>query len=62
MDILTKYNYEKTWTQTSKKDLIRIIEEEIGDADAKGVLSYIQESIKNGKTITVGECKFKLKD
>ena len=59
MNIQTQYSYEKTWTDTKEKDLLRIIEEEIGDADPKGTLSYIQDSIKNGKTITVGTCRFK---
>lgn len=61
MKIQTRYNYEKTWTDTTEKDLLRIIEEEIGDADPKGTLSYVQEAIKNGKVITVGECKFRAK-
>ena len=43
-----------------EKDLLRMIEEEIGDADPKGTLQYVKDSIKNGKTITVGSCRFKL--
>ncbi len=62
MIIQTQYNYEKTWTATSEKDLLRIIEEEIGDADPKGTLLYIEESIKSGKTISVGSCKFRKKE
>lgn len=62
MKIQTQYTYEKTWTQTLEKDLLRIIEEEIGDADPKGTLSYIEASIKNGKVITVGSCRFKIKE
>lgn len=61
MIIQTQYNYEKIWTDTSEKDLLRIIEEEIGDADPKGTLSYVKESIKSGKTISVGECRFRMK-
>jgi len=60
MNIQTQYNYEKTWTRTSEKDLLRMIEEEIGDADPKGTLAYVKEAIKGGKTITVGSCRFKL--
>jgi len=60
MDIQTQYSYEKTWTNTSQKDLERIVEEEIGDADVKGTLSYIVEAIKNGKSISVGSCKFRV--
>ena len=62
MIIQTQYNYEKIWTDTSEKDLLRIIEEEIGDADPKGTLMYVQESVKNGKTISVGSCKFRKKE
>ncbi|MBU0720928.1 hypothetical protein KJ877_06255 [bacterium] len=61
MKIQTQYTYEKSWTDTNEADLLRIIEEEVGDADPKGTLSYIKEAIKNGKTITVGTCRFKMK-
>ena len=59
MNIQTQYNYEKTWTTTNERDLLRMIEEEIGDADPKGTLAYVKEAIKGGKTITVGSCRFK---
>jgi len=59
VDIYTQYVYEKTWSKTSQKDALRIIEEEIGDADPKGTLSYILEQIQKGKTVTLGSCKFK---
>ncbi len=59
MKIQTQYNYEKKWTTTSEKDLLKIIEEEIGDADPKGTLSYIKDVISKGKTISVGSCKFR---
>ena len=61
MKLQTQYTYEKTWTDTNEKDLLRIIEEEIGDADPKGTLSYIVEAIKGAKTITVGSCRFRAK-
>ncbi|WP_372999939.1 hypothetical protein [Sulfurimonas sp.] len=60
MKIQTQYNYEKTWTTTSETDLLRMIEEEIGDADPKGTLAYVKEAIKGGKVITVGSCRFRL--
>ena len=60
MNIQTQYSYEKTWSKTNEKDLLRIIEEEIGDADPKGTLSYVKEVVKNGKVITLGTCKFRL--
>ncbi len=61
MKIQTQYNYEKTWTDTNEKDLIRMIEEEIGDADPAGTLLYVKEAIKGGKVISVGSCRFRLK-
>ncbi|MEN4053326.1 MULTISPECIES: hypothetical protein [Sulfurimonas] len=61
MQIETRYNYEKIWTLTQEQDLLKIIEEEIGDAESRGTLSYIKEAIKNGKEITVGSCKFRMK-
>lgn len=59
MKIQTQYNYEKIWTTTNEKDLLRIVEEEIGDADPQGTLAYIKEAIKSGKVISVGSCKFR---
>jgi len=59
MNIQTQYNYEKFWTQTQEKDLLKIIEQEIGDIDPKGTLFYIQEAIKKGKIVSVGSCKFR---
>lgn len=59
MDIYTQYTYEKTWQKTSKKDALRMIEEEMPDTDAQSTLSYILAEIKKGKTITLGACRFK---
>jgi len=59
MKIQTQYSYEKTWTLTNEKDLLRMVEEEIGDADPAGTLSYIKEAVKTGKVITVGTCRFR---
>ena len=61
MNIQTQYSYEKIWTDTNEKDLLRIIEEEIGDADPQGTLAYVKEAVKGGKTISVGSCKFRVK-
>ena len=61
MKIQTQYHYEKIWSDTNEKDLLRMIEEEIGDADPRGTLLYVKEVIKNGKSITVGSCKFRVK-
>ena len=59
MKIQTQYSYEKTWSDTAQQELLKIIAQEVGDADPKGTLEYIKSVIKTGKTITVGSCKFK---
>ena len=59
MKIQTQYSYEKTWTTAVEADLLKIIEEELGDADIEGTLLYVKEAIANGKVITVGSCKFR---
>ncbi|MBU1658677.1 hypothetical protein KKG72_06445 [bacterium] len=61
MIIQTQYTYEKTWTDTKEEDLLKIIEEEVGDADPKGTLGYVKEAIDNAKVITVGTCRFRMK-
>ena len=53
------YTYEKKWLKTSQKDALRMIEEEMPDTDAQGTLKYILAEIQKGKTITLGECRFK---
>ncbi|MDD2567078.1 MAG: hypothetical protein PHS10_03745 [Thiovulaceae bacterium] len=60
MEIQTQYTYETTWTITKEADLLRIITEEVGDADPKGVLSYVKEAIKGGKVVTVGTCRLRV--
>lgn len=59
MKILTQYIYEKIWRPTVESDAVRIIEEELGDADPKGTWAYVKGEISRNKTITVGECRFK---
>lgn len=61
MNIQTQYNYEKIWTDTKEDDLLKIISDEVGDADPEGTLEYIKEAIKSGKIITVGSCRFRIK-
>jgi hypothetical protein len=61
VQIETKYSYEKLWQATSEADILKIIAQEVGDADVKGTLSYIKEAIGHGKAITVGSCKFRKK-
>jgi len=60
MKIETRYNYEKRWTLTPERDILKIIEEEIGSDDVQGVFMYLKEAIKGGKEISVGTCKFRV--
>jgi hypothetical protein len=62
MNIQTQYSYEKKWTDTNELDILKIIEEEVGNDDPEGILVYIKEEIKKGKVITVGSCRFKIKE
>ena len=59
MQVQTRYSYEKKWRLTGEDDLLKIIEEEIGDADVQGTLRYVKEVISKGKEITIGSCKFR---
>lgn len=61
MDIYTQYAYEKKWLKTSQKDALRMIEEEMPETDAQGTLKYIVSEIQKGKTVTLGECRFRAK-
>ena len=59
MDIYTQYTYEKKWLKTSQKDALRMISEEMPEADAEGTLKYILSEIAKEKVVTLGECRFK---
>lgn len=59
MKIETQYSYEKIYRVTSEIDILKIIAQEVGDADPEGTLIYIKEAIKNGKVILVGSCRFR---
>jgi hypothetical protein len=60
MTILTQYSYEKQWQPAQPKDILRMIKEEMPDTDAEGTWAYIYEQILKGKTVTLGECRFRL--
>jgi hypothetical protein len=57
--LLTQYLTETRWVPTGRKDALRIVAEEVGDADPEGTLAYILDATKNGKIVTVGSCRFK---
>jgi len=62
MDLYTQYTYEKKWSKTTEKEALRIIEEEMPETDAPGTLTYILAEVRKGKTITLGDCRFKSSD
>lgn len=45
--------------KTSQKDALRMISEEMPETDAVGTLKYIMLEIEKGKTVTLGEIRFK---
>ncbi len=59
MELYTQYTYEKKWMKTSPKDALRMISEEMPETDAEGTLKYILAEIAKGKTVTLGESRFK---
>jgi len=59
MEFFTQYTYEKKWSKTTHKEALRMIEGEMPETDAKATLSYIVAEIQKGKTITLGECRFR---
>ena len=59
MDLYTKYSYEKKWSKTNEKDALRMIVEEMPETDAQGTLIYIMSEIKEWKTITLADCRFR---
>ena len=60
--VLTQFLKEKRWVPTSHQEALRLIEDEMPETDAEGTLLYILAEVKKGKTITLGECRFKLED
>ena len=62
MSLYTQFTYEKKWTKTSEKEALSMIAEEMPEADAEGTLAYILGEIAKGKTVTLGECRFKKAD
>lgn len=59
LKVATQYFYEKTWRPTREADALEIIKDEIGDIDPEGTWKYVKEEIAKGKTVIVGECRFK---
>lgn|GEM_PF-1000524 len=62
VQILTQYIYEKKWTKTSKQEAMNIIEKEMPETDVEATWEYILSEVKKGKTVTLGDCRFKMED
>lgn len=60
MQVLTQFIYEKEWTKTSEHEAFNIIEREMPETDVEATWEYILSEIKKGKTVTLGDCRFKL--
>lgn len=57
--VLTQFTYEKKWGRTSEHEAFNIIEKEMPETDVEATWEYILSEIKKGKTITLGDCRFK---
>lgn len=62
LEILTQYTYEKKWSKTSKHEGMNIIEKEMPETDVEATWEYILAEVKKGKTVTLGDCRFKIED
>jgi hypothetical protein len=58
--LMTQFVYETRWTKVSDEEAIRLINDEMKESDGAGILKYVKEAGRNGKVITIGECRFKL--
>ncbi len=58
--VLTQFTYEKKWSKTSKNEALDIIEKEMPETDVEATWEYILSEIKKGKTVTLGDCRFKV--
>ena len=62
VQLLTQFTYEKKWAKTSEKEAKDIILKEMPETDVEATWMYIFAEIKKGKTITLGDCRFKLEN
>ncbi|UFH58209.1 hypothetical protein [Sulfurovum mangrovi] len=60
MEIVTQYTYEKKWSKISRHEAMNIIEKEMPETDVEATWEYILAEVKKGKTITLGDCRFRL--
>lgn len=59
MRYLTQFYYEKIWSKVSAQEVLKLIQDEFPDVPAEATFDYVEEECKKGKTITIGECRFK---
>lgn len=59
MKYLTQFYYEKTWSRVSASEVLKLIQEEFPDVPAEATFEYVEKECKKGKTIAIGECRFK---
>ena len=60
MKFLTQFYYEKIWSKVSAKEVLRLIQDEFPEVPAESTYEYVETECKKGKTITIGECRFKI--
>lgn len=59
MKFLTQFYYEKTWSKATAKEVLQLIQNEFPDIPAEGTFAYVESECEKGKTVTIGECRFK---
>ena len=59
MKFLTQFHYEKVWSKATAKEVLQLIQDEFPDIPAEGTYMYVESECKKGKTVTIGECRFK---
>jgi len=59
MKFLTQFYYEKTWSKATAKEVLQLIQDEFPEIPAEGTFEHVQKECEKGKTVTIGECRFK---
>ncbi len=59
MKFLTQFYYEKTWSKATAKEVLQLIQDEFPDIPAEGTFEHVLKECEKGKTVTIGECRFK---
>ena len=62
MIIVSQYHYEKTWTPTPDKEILRMLTELFPDIPPQETLPYIKSECALGKIVTFNDVKFKAQD